>query len=84
LTYVHHALPNPDVSIADFQKTIAVGLIDIVDSRASDLQREASALDNTLEVTIQKYEGLALTKRSNSSPISRIKRHLLPEAVAAN
>jgi len=39
--------------------TIAFGLIDAVESRASDLQREANSLDGTLTICINSYEGLS-------------------------
>jgi hypothetical protein len=72
------------VFTADSKKTIAFGVIDLVQSRAGDLQREANSLDGTLTTAINSYQGLGLTKRSNGFPISRIKRHLVTEAVAAN
>ncbi|KAK2007903.1 UVI-1 [Colletotrichum eremochloae] len=38
--------------------TIAFRIIDLVDSRAADLQREATALGGTLDTCINSYEGL--------------------------
>jgi hypothetical protein len=45
-------------------QTIAFGLIDSVQSRASDLQSQASSLDGTLQIAIRSYEGISTTKRS--------------------
>ena len=42
-----------------YLQTIAFGLIDAVESRASDLQREANSLDGTLTICINSYEGLS-------------------------
>ncbi|KAI0503010.1 UVI-1 [Xylaria bambusicola] len=40
--------------------TIAIGLINLVESRSQDLTSEANSLGNTLDLAIQKYEGLQL------------------------
>ncbi|KAI1358120.1 UVI-1 [Xylaria arbuscula] len=40
--------------------TIAITLIDLAESRSKDLTSEANNLGNTLDLTIQKYEGLQL------------------------
>ena len=45
-------------------KTIAFALIDTVESRAKDLQGQASALGNTLDLAINRYQGIANVKRS--------------------
>ncbi|KAI6546597.1 hypothetical protein MCOR05_000539 [Pyricularia oryzae] len=47
--------------------TIAFGLIDLVQSRASDLTTQANQLGGTIEVCIQSYEGLGVTKRELSN-----------------
>ncbi|KAK2013297.1 hypothetical protein LZ32DRAFT_676385 [Colletotrichum eremochloae] len=39
--------------------TIAFGLIDTVESRAADLHQQAASLGATLDVCIEKYEGIA-------------------------
>ncbi|KAH7041604.1 UVI-1 protein [Microdochium trichocladiopsis] len=52
--------------------TIAFSLIDLVESRAQDLQREANSLGMTITTAIDSYDGLSLSKakrglvRSNS------------------
>jgi len=47
--------------------TIAFGLIDTVESRASDLQSQAQSLSGTLTVCIQKYEGLTGSVKAKRS-----------------
>jgi hypothetical protein len=47
-----------------FVKTIAFALIDTVESRAQDLQGQASALGNTLDLAINRYQGITNVKRS--------------------
>ncbi|EAT82361.1 hypothetical protein HBI56_090270 [Parastagonospora nodorum] len=44
--------------------TIAFALIDTVESRAKDLQGQASALGNTLDLAVNRYQGIANVKRS--------------------
>ncbi|EMD59780.1 hypothetical protein COCSADRAFT_30546 [Bipolaris sorokiniana ND90Pr] len=39
--------------------TIAFGIIDLVESRAADLQREANNLGATLDICINSYDGLS-------------------------
>jgi hypothetical protein len=41
-------------------QTISFALIDAVQSRASDLQSQASSLDNTIQTAINSYDGLAI------------------------
>lgn len=57
-----------DHSDFDAAQTIANMLIDTVESRAKDLQAQASSLTGTLEVCIEKYEGLSVNKRSLKFP----------------
>jgi hypothetical protein len=45
-------------------QTIAFALIDTVQSKAADLQQQAGSLDGTLTIAIDKYQGIALQKRS--------------------
>ncbi|TGJ78445.1 hypothetical protein E0Z10_g10309 [Xylaria hypoxylon] len=40
--------------------TIAISLIDLVESRAKDLTSEANALGGTLDLAIKQYEGLSV------------------------
>ncbi|KDN60717.1 putative conserved hypothetical protein [Colletotrichum sublineola] len=42
--------------------TIAFGIIDLVESQAEDLMSQANSLGSSLEVCIQSYDGLSLTK----------------------
>ncbi|KAJ4331154.1 hypothetical protein N0V87_009382 [Didymella glomerata] len=51
--------------------TIAFGLIDTVESRASDLQAQANSLSGSLDVCIQKYEGLSLSRKARSLKFAR-------------
>merc|ERR1711977_790957 len=57
--------------------TVAFALIDSVQSRATDLQNQASSLGGTLNTAIDSYNGLSLKR---AAPISRVKRAM----VAAN
>jgi hypothetical protein len=41
-------------------QTVAFGIIDNVESRAADLQREAASLGATLDVCINSYSGLSV------------------------
>ncbi|KAF3042102.1 hypothetical protein E8E12_002691 [Didymella heteroderae] len=51
--------------------TIAFSLIDAVQSRASDLQAQAQSLSGSLDVCIQKYEGLSLSRKTRSLKFAR-------------
>ncbi|KAF3046211.1 hypothetical protein E8E11_009286 [Didymella keratinophila] len=51
--------------------TIAFGLIDAVESRTSDLQAQANSLSGSLDVCIQKYEGLSLSRKARSLKFAR-------------
>ncbi|KAH7319089.1 hypothetical protein BKA65DRAFT_569262 [Rhexocercosporidium sp. MPI-PUGE-AT-0058] len=57
--------------------TVAFALIDAVQSRATDLQRQGDALSGTLTTAINAYGGISLKREV---PISRVRRAL----VAAN
>ena len=50
-----------------YLQTIAFGLIDTVESRASDLQSQAQSLSGTPTVCIQKYEGLTGSVKAKRS-----------------
>jgi hypothetical protein len=52
-------------------QTIAFGLIDTVQSRASDLQSQANSLSGTLQVCINSYDGLSLTKAKRTLRFAR-------------
>jgi hypothetical protein len=45
------------------QQTIAFGLIDTVQSRATDLQSQAGSLGMTLDTAIKSYEGISTSKK---------------------
>ncbi|KAJ4379380.1 hypothetical protein N0V86_005425 [Didymella sp. IMI 355093] len=51
--------------------TIAFGLIDAVESRASDLQAQAQSLGGTLDTAIRSYDGLSLTRKTRSLKFAR-------------
>ncbi|KAL1794868.1 hypothetical protein ACET3X_006684 [Alternaria dauci] len=44
--------------------TIAFGLIDLVESRSSDLTTQANSLSGTLTICIQSYEGLSTSRKA--------------------
>ncbi|KAK5626918.1 hypothetical protein RRF57_002633 [Xylaria bambusicola] len=45
-------------SVEGVVDTIAITLINLVESRSQDLTSEANSLGNSLDLAIQKYEGL--------------------------
>jgi hypothetical protein len=49
-------------SLTSYQ-TIALGLIDTVQSRAADLQNQADSLGMTLNTAIEKYQGITANKK---------------------
>ncbi|KAJ4400327.1 hypothetical protein N0V91_008786 [Didymella pomorum] len=51
--------------------TIAFGLIDQVQSRASDLQSQANSLDGSLTICIEKYEGVGQSLKARSLRFAR-------------
>ncbi|KAH9866332.1 hypothetical protein J1614_008899 [Plenodomus biglobosus] len=51
--------------------TIAFALIDSVQSRATDLQGQASSLSGSLTTAIDSYDGLALSKKKRSLRFAR-------------
>jgi hypothetical protein len=56
------------LGLTPFQ-TIAFGLIDAVESRASDLQSQANSLGQTIDTAINSYEGIQTTKRELSGSL---------------
>jgi hypothetical protein len=70
---------NITYSRANTTQTIAFGLIDNVQSRASDLTQQANMLTGTITVAINSYSGLQ-TKREISRGMKIARR----EAVAAS
>jgi hypothetical protein len=54
-------------------QTVAIFLINTVESRAADLTSEANSLDSTLTLCINEYEGLNLKKRSGGATIDAIR-----------
>ncbi|EHK97582.1 UVI-1h [Glarea lozoyensis ATCC 20868] len=58
--------------------TVAFALIDSVQSRATDLQSQASSLSGTITTAINAYDGLSLSKRT--APISRVRRAVVVAA----
>lgn len=54
-------------------QTIAFSLIDLVESRAEDLQTQASSLKGTITMAIGSYDGLSLTKRSGGATIDAVR-----------
>jgi hypothetical protein len=63
----------------DPPQTIAFSLIDGVESRAADIQGQANSLHETIEIAINSYDGLSLSKRA-PGPISRVKRAMVAAA----
>jgi hypothetical protein len=70
---------NITCSRANTTQTIAFGLIDNVQSRATDLTAQANSLTGTITVAINSYSGLQ-TKREISRGMKIARR----EAVAAS
>ncbi|KZM21325.1 uncharacterized protein EKO05_0008897 [Ascochyta rabiei] len=63
---------------------IAFGLINLVQSRASDLQAQATSLKVTIDVAVDSYDGISLAKREMSRPLRYARREgSTPVAVAA-
>ncbi|CAG5171171.1 uncharacterized protein ALTATR162_LOCUS7287 [Alternaria atra] len=58
-------------SVEGVVDTIAFGLIDTVQSRASDLQSQANSLSGTLQVCINSYDGLSLTRAKRTLRFAR-------------
>jgi hypothetical protein len=52
-------------------QTIAFGLIDLVESRASDLQSQAQSLSGTITIAINSYEGLTQSVKKRSLRFAR-------------
>lgn len=46
-------------------------LIDAVESRAADIQREASSLSGTITLAIDKYQGIAESLKARSIKFAR-------------
>lgn len=63
----------------DALQTIAYGLINLVQSRASDLTLQANALSSSIETAIDSYDGIPLLKREELRPIDDV----YDEAIAA-
>ena len=59
------------------KQTIALSIIALVESKASELTAQANNLHGTIEIAIGSYDGLSLSKREESFPISRVKRTLV-------
>jgi len=60
--------------------TIAFELIDTVQSRATDLQNQASSLSMTIDTAIKSYEGINTQKRSIQFPRREIAAAIAAEA----
>jgi hypothetical protein len=54
-------------------QTVAIFLIEKVESRATDFTSEANSLDASLTLCIQQYEGLSVKKRSGGATIDAIR-----------
>jgi hypothetical protein len=78
LTYVSLTLITSERE-TNSPQTIAFSLIDGIESRAADLQGQATSLHDTIEIAINSYDGLSLSKRA-PGPISRVKRAMVAAA----
>ncbi len=64
------------LTYSDRKQTIALMLIDMVQSRASDLRSEGNSLGGTLTIAIERYEGLS------TASVAKARRGLTEEKEA--